>query len=138
RWSNPLNPFPDPVEMGTAEFWFDNLKVTCVGDFYGVLGTTNKGQDVFAQLLWGAQVSLYVGLVATFFGVVFGLIVGLVSGYFGGAIDELLMRIVDLFLIMPTLPIMMILAALFTPSLEITIFIIAIFAWPGSSRVIRS
>jgi peptide/nickel transport system permease protein len=60
------------------------------------------------------------------------------SGYFGGVIDELLMRIVDFFLIMPSLPIMMVLSAIFSPSLEVTIMIISIFAWPGPSRIIRS
>ncbi|MFX0205086.1 MAG: ABC transporter permease [Candidatus Hodarchaeota archaeon] len=128
----------DPAETGTAEFWFDDVKVTCFPPFYGLLGTTDKGQDVMAQLFWGTQVSLYVGLIATFIGVFVGLVVGLISGYFGGIIDEILMRIVDFFLIMPTLPILMVLAAIFNPSLEITTIIIAIFAWPGVSRVIRS
>ncbi len=125
-------------QTGTAEFWFDELQIVCLPNFWGPLGTTNKGQDVMAQLFWGAQVSLYVGLIATFSGVAVGLIVGLLSGYFGGYIDEILMRIVDFFLIMPTLPILMVLAAMFQPSLEVTTVIIALFAWPGPSRIIRS
>ncbi len=129
---------PKRNETGVATVWFDEIQVFCYSQYYGLMGTTNQGQDVMAQLLWGTQVSLYVGLVATLVGVVVGLIVGLTSGYFGGIIDEILMRIVDLFLIMPSLPIMMILAALFNPSLEITIFVIAVFAWPGTSRLIRS
>jgi peptide/nickel transport system permease protein len=125
-------------ETGTADFWFDEVEIICYSGFWGPLGTTDKGQDVMAQLFWGAQVSLYVGIIATFIGVVVGLVVGLISGYFGGVIDELLMRIVDFFLIIPTLPIMMVLAAVLSPSLEVTTMIIAIFAWPGPSRVIRS
>ncbi|UCG03877.1 MAG: ABC transporter permease [Candidatus Heimdallarchaeota archaeon] len=137
-FTNPFNPLGNRSETVKAEFWFDNLQIHVYSNFYGWLGTSDMGQDVMAQLLWGAQISLFIGLVATFFGIFVGLIVGLMAGYFGGSIDEILMRIVDFFLIMPGLPIMMILAALFTPSLEITTFIIALFAWPGPSRVIRS
>ncbi|MHA2095636.1 MAG: ABC transporter permease, partial [Candidatus Hodarchaeales archaeon] len=126
------------TETGTASFWFDNFEIVCFSSFWGPLGTTDKGQDVMAQLFWGCQVSLYVGIIATLIGVVVGLVVGLVSGYFPGIVDELLMRIVDFFLIIPTLPIMMVLAAVLSPSLEVTTMIIAIFAWPGPSRVIRS
>ncbi|MFW9904658.1 MAG: ABC transporter permease [Candidatus Thorarchaeota archaeon] len=136
--SNPYNPPVDAEENGTATAWFDNIRVILQPSFYGWLGTTNEGQDVLAQLFWGAQVSLFIGLVATFIGVFVGLLVGLTSGHFGGYIDEILMRIVDFFLIMPGLPIMMILSALFSPSLEVTTLIIALFAWPGPSRVIRS
>ncbi|MFX0013834.1 MAG: ABC transporter permease subunit [Candidatus Hermodarchaeota archaeon] len=142
EWSNTIiNPYNPPVpqnENGTAIAWFDNVRIIVHPSYYGLLGTTDAGQDVMSQLMWGAQVSLFIGLVATFIGVFVGLMVGLVSGYFGGYIDEILMRIVDFFLIMPGLPIMMILAALFSPSLEITTIIIALFAWPGVSRVIRS
>ncbi|MFX0170534.1 MAG: ABC transporter permease [Candidatus Hodarchaeota archaeon] len=128
----------DPTETGSAEFWFDKIEIYVSPPYWGPFGTTDRGQDVLAQLFWGAQVSLYIGLVATFIGVTVGLFVGLVSGFFGGAVDELLMRIVDFFLIMPGLPIMMVLSAILSPSLEVTVFIIAIFAWPGPSRIIRS
>ncbi|MFX1282780.1 MAG: ABC transporter permease [Promethearchaeota archaeon] len=127
-----------PSDTGTVEFWFDNIQVFCYPAFWGPLGTTDRGQNVLAQLFWGAQVSLYIGIVATVIGVTVGLFVGLVSGYFGGIVDESLMRIVDFFLIMPGLPIMMVLSALLSPSLEVTVIVIALFAWPGPSRVIRS
>jgi peptide/nickel transport system permease protein len=124
--------------VGTAEFWFDSVAVICYSDFWGAMGTTDAGQDVLAQLFWGAQVSLYIGIIATFIGVLVGLLLGLVAGYFGGTVDEIVMRVVDFFIIMPSLPIMMILAALLRPSLEVTLMVIALFAWPGPARVIRS
>ena len=129
---------PEDSITGSAEFWFDNIQIIITSPFQGLLGTTDRGEDVMAQLFWGTQVSLYVGLIATFFGVGVGLVVGLLSGYFGGFIDELLMRIVDFFLIIPTLPILLVLAAIFNPSIEVTTLIIAIFAWPGTSRIVRS
>ena len=128
----------DPSLVGTAEFWFDQVELVAFSHFWGPLGTTSAGQDVLAQLFWGAQVSLFVGLVATLIGVTVGMFIGLIAGYFGGRIDEVLMRVVDFFLIMPSLPIMMVLAALLRPSLEVTVFVISLFAWPGPSRVIRS
>jgi peptide/nickel transport system permease protein len=91
-----------------------------------------------AQLFWGAQVSLYIGIIATFIGVAVGLILGLAAGYFGGAVDEATMRVTDFFIIIPTLPVMMILSAILNPSLGITVFVIALFAWPGPARIIRS
>lgn len=129
---------PNPERIGTVRFFSDNIQLWCHSHFWGALGTTDQGQDVMAQLFWGAQVSLFIGLVATFIGVAVGLLLGLSAGYFGGAIDEAAMRVTDFFIIMPTLPIMMILSALMSPSLGITITVIALFAWPGPARVIRS
>jgi peptide/nickel transport system permease protein len=131
---------PDGIkdEVGTISVWADDIQLTGFSHFWGPLGTTDVGQDVMAQLFWGAQVSLYIGIVATFIGVAVGLILGLAAGYFGGAVDEATMRVTDFFIIMPTLPIMMILSAILNPSLGITVFVIALFAWPGPARVIRS
>ncbi len=128
----------DVTRTGTVEFWIDEVQLWAYSNFWGPLGTTDAGQDVMAQLFWGAQVSLFIGLVATFIGVAVGLLLGLAAGYFGGVIDEAAMRVTDFFIIMPTLPIMMILSALMSPSLGITVFVIALFAWPGPARVIRS
>ncbi|MFX1509133.1 MAG: ABC transporter permease [Promethearchaeota archaeon] len=125
-------------QVGTVSLWSDDIQVWGYSHFWGSLGTTDRGQDVMAQLFWGAQVSLFIGIVATFIGVAVGLILGLAAGYFGGAVDEAAMRVTDFFIIMPTLPVMMILSAILSPSLGITVFVIALFAWPGPARVIRS
>lgn len=125
-------------QVGTVSVFSDDIQVWGYSHFWGPLGTTDVGQDVMAQLFWGAQVSLFIGIVATFIGVAVGLILGLAAGYFGGAVDEATMRVTDFFIIMPTLPIMMILSAILNPSLGITVFVIALFAWPGPARVIRS
>ncbi len=128
----------NPSYVGTVRFWIDDVQLWGYSNFWGPLGTTDAGQDVMAQLFWGAQISLFIGILATFIGVAVGLLLGLAAGYFGGNIDEAAMRVTDFFIIMPTLPIMMILSALLRPSLGITVFVIALFAWPGPARVIRS
>jgi peptide/nickel transport system permease protein len=125
-------------QVGTVTLWSDDIQLWGYSHFWGPLGTSDVGQDVLAQLFWGAQVSLFIGIVATFIGVAVGLLLGLAAGYFGGAVDEAAMRVTDFFIIMPTLPIMMILSAILNPSLGITVFVIALFAWPGPARVIRS
>lgn len=128
----------DPSRVGEIKFHVDDVQLTPYGNFWGILGTSDEGLDVIAQLFWGAQVSLFIGFVATFLGVAVGLLLGLASGYFGGSVDEVIMRVVDFFLIMPGLPIMMILAALLGSSLGIVVFVLALFAWPGPARIIRS
>ncbi|MHA2406163.1 MAG: ABC transporter permease [Candidatus Hermodarchaeia archaeon] len=125
-------------QVGSISLWSDDIQLWGHSHFWGSLGTSDVGQDVMAQLFWGAQVSLFIGIVATFIGVAVGLLLGLAAGYFGGAVDEAAMRVTDFFIIMPTLPIMMILSAILNPSLGITVFVIALFAWPGPARVIRS
>lgn len=128
----------DPSRVGEIKFYVDDVQLTPYGNFWGILGTSDEGLDVIAQLFWGAQVSLFIGFIATFLGVAVGLLLGLASGYFGGSVDEVIMRVVDFFLIMPGLPIMMILAALLGSSLGIVVFVLALFAWPGPARIIRS
>jgi peptide/nickel transport system permease protein len=128
----------DASRVGEIRWSISDVQLTPYGNFWGMLGTTDEGLDVMAQLFWGAQVSLFIGFIATFLGVSVGLLLGLASGYFGGHIDEVIMRVVDFFIIMPGLPIMMILAALMGASLGIVVFVLALFAWPAPARVIRS
>ncbi|NWF95476.1 MAG: ABC transporter permease [Candidatus Thorarchaeota archaeon] len=108
------------------------------GDYFGTLGTTDKGADAWSQLIFGSRISLYIGLIATFLSTIVGVIVGMVAGYFGGKTDEVLMRIVDFLLVIPGLPLMMVLAAFMGPSINTIIVVIAILGWTGTARLIRS
>ncbi|MBW8351375.1 ABC transporter permease [Bacillus sp. IITD106] len=103
------------------------------------LGTDSYGQDVLSQMIYGTQTSLLVGIVAGFITTVIGILVGLVAGYKGGWIGGGLMRVVDLFLIIPTLALMIILAS-FLPSIGVmsTILIIGLLSWLYMARSIRS
>jgi ABC-type dipeptide/oligopeptide/nickel transport system permease subunit len=108
------------------------------GNYFGYLGTTDKGADAWSQLVYGSRISLVIGILATGLASTVGVIVGLVSGYFGGKVDEALMRVVDFLLIIPWLPLMMVLAAFLGPTIENIILVIAILGWTGTSRLIRS
>jgi peptide/nickel transport system permease protein len=101
------------------------------------LGTDDMGRDVFAALIAGSQVSLIVGLMATAISMLIGTLIGIVAGFLGGRTDSLLMRLTDVFLVLPWLPLMLVLAALLGPSLWNIIFVIGITGWAGTARLIR-
>ncbi|MCS7463011.1 ABC transporter permease [Paenibacillus doosanensis] len=103
------------------------------------LGTDSYGQDVLSQMIYGTRTSFWVGIIAGLITTVIGVAVGVISGFKGGWVEESLMRIVDLFLIIPTLALMIILAS-FLPSMGVgsTILIIGCLSWLYMARSIRS
>lgn len=103
------------------------------------LGTDFMGRDLFSQLLAGARVAFTVGISSAFVSIVLGTLIGMTAGYMGGWTDTLLMRTADLIMVMPTLLVVLILAALFGQlNIWSIVLIIALFRWPGVSRVIRA
>jgi len=103
------------------------------------LGTDFMGRDILSQLLAGARVALMVGVSAAFMSIVLGTTIGMIAGYMGRFIDTLLMRLADMIMVMPTLLVVLILAALFGQlNIWTIVLIIALFRWPGVSRVIRA
>ena len=103
-----------------------------------LLGTNYFGQDVLSQLIRGSTVTLLVGLLSGLFIGVAGTTVGLVAGYFGGFVDDLLMRVVDVFMGVPTLPLAIVIVTVAGPSIEHIIFVITFLFWRTSARVVRS
>ncbi len=102
-------------------------------------GTTGNGQDVFSQMLYGARVSLVVGLAAGLMATVVAVTVGLIAGYRPGFVDEVLSFVTNLALLIPALPLMIIIAA-YVPSRSIwtIVFVVALTSWATGARVIRS
>ncbi|MCK5038744.1 MAG: ABC transporter permease [Thermoplasmata archaeon] len=107
------------------------------GNYYP-LGTDNVGHDILTHLIYGSRVALFVGLTAAFFSVVVGTLVGLVSGYYGGHIDTVLMRITDIALTIPFLPIVLIWSQIQGQSIWNIVIILALLGWPGIARVVRA
>ncbi|MBS4021766.1 MAG: ABC transporter permease [Dethiobacter sp.] len=103
-----------------------------------LLGTNDIGNDILSELIYGTRISLLIGVIAAFISISIGLLVGLVAGYYGGLTDALLMRIVDLILVIPFLPLMIVLSAYLGPSFWNIIIVIGILSWVRPARVIRS
>jgi len=103
-----------------------------------LLGLDDGGIDMVTLLMWGARISLVVGFAATLVSMVIGGTIGLASGYFGGRTDTVLMRITDYFLVIPDVPLMIVVAAIWGPSLFHIVIVIGILLWTGTARVLRA
>ncbi|HHY17217.1 MAG TPA: ABC transporter permease [Firmicutes bacterium] len=102
-----------------------------------ILGTDDYGRDIFSRLLYGGRISILTGLIVSLASALVGIAVGCISGYFGGWIDSLLMRLVDIVLAFPFLILAITLMAVLGPSLRNTMLALALVSWPGYARVVR-
>ncbi|HET9907848.1 MAG TPA: ABC transporter permease [Anaerolineales bacterium] len=103
-----------------------------------ILGTNDIGQDLFSELIAGTRASLFTGLIVSFLSVLFGTLVGLLSGYLGGWTDSLLMRLTDLILVLPFLPLVILLSVYLGPNQRNVILVLALFFWAAPARLIRA
>jgi len=102
------------------------------------LGTDDLGRDVLARMLHGARISLSVGFVAESIAIGIGLVIGLLAGYYGGKVDSLLMRFVDIMLCFPTFFLILAVIAFIGPSIWNIMFIIGVTGWMGVARLVRA
>lgn len=112
-----------PHQPPSSEYWF---------------GTTGQGQDVFSQTVWGTRISLGIGLLVGFMTTVIGAVVGISAGYFGKRVDDVLSTIMNVFLIIPSLPLLVTLAAFLPPGPVTIIMVLTFTAWAWPARVLRS
>lgn len=103
-----------------------------------LLGTNDVGHDLFTQLIFGARVSLNIGLFAALFALAVGLTVALLAGYLGGSVDAALMRAVDLTLAFPFIPLVLVVATFLGRGLWMTVLVIGAVIWAQPARVLRS
>lgn len=108
------------------------------------LGTDDVGRDVLTRLLYGGRISLTVGFIASVIAIIIGSILGAVAGFYGRKVDTVIMRLVDIFMCVPSLPLMLMLSASLSDykidqsyKIFIIMFIIGVLDWPGICRIVR-
>ncbi|WP_042224776.1 ABC transporter permease [Oceanobacillus manasiensis] len=127
----------DPVENNLSDmlappFWMDG------GSAAYLLGTDNLGRDILSRIIVGTRVSLLVGIFSVVLAGIIGLLVGLAAGYYGKWVDTILMRIVDSFLAIPSILFILVVLAVFEPSIMTLIVVIGLTNWVSYARVVRS
>jgi peptide/nickel transport system permease protein len=109
--------------MANPRFWF---------------GTDNAGRDIAAQIFHGARISLLIGFIATLISVTIGIVIGALAGFYGGWVDDVLMRITEAFQTLPNFLLLLVLVAVFGSEIQTVIVAIGIVSWPASARLTRA
>ncbi|MEM8502469.1 MAG: ABC transporter permease [Cyanobacteria bacterium P01_D01_bin.1] len=141
--------FVGPTLYSASYGEIDFARATSVPSWQHPLGTNDLGQDQLARLLWGGRVSIAVGVMAMLVSIFLGTLVGMVAGFCGGLIDNLLMRLTDLFLSLPQLPLLLLVIYLFRepvrnlvgPELGIFVLIVLVIGgltWMSTARLVRA
>ncbi len=116
-----------------------NAKAVVFGEVYGLAGTDDQRRDLLVALMWGAPVALAFGLAGALASVIIQTILGAIGGWYGGLIDEFVQRAADFYLIIPTLPILILIGLLYRPGILAILFILVVFGVVGATtKVVRS
>jgi peptide/nickel transport system permease protein len=134
------------IRQTTEKYLKDNFLAAPSAEH--ILGTDNEGYDIFVRLMYGGRISLTVSFIAVFLITILGVILGDIAGYFGGWVDNLIMRICDVLMCLPGIPVLMILSSAMDGWVEqdlveegmriyILMFFLTLISWPGIARLVR-
>ena len=133
---------PQPIKQTTESLIKDNILAPPSKDH--ILGTDNQGYDVFTRLMYGGRISLSVSFIAVIVITVLGVALGGISGYFGGWVDNVIMRICDVLMCLPGIPILLIISTLLEAAevdakfrIYWLMVYLTLFSWPGTARLVR-
>ncbi|KAB2336694.1 ABC transporter permease [Cytobacillus depressus] len=127
----------DPIKIDTSKillppFWLEG------GEISHILGTDNLGRDILSRLIYGSRISLVVGVLSVIVAGAIGVFFGLIAGYYGGMVDNIIMRLVDAFLSVPTILFCIVFLTVLEPGLPTLILVIGVTSWVLYARMIRS
>lgn len=132
-WISPHNPLENALyEQLKPPIWAEG------GALKNVLGTDDLGRDIFSRLIWGARVSLLVGVISVGIGLFFGSLLGAVAGYYRGGLDNLIMRLMDIMLAFPSILLAIVVVAYLGPGLMNAMMAIGIISIPRFARIVRA
>jgi len=120
------------------QFVLQDSHIVVTGSVSGLLGTDNMKRDIFSGLVAGLKWALFIGLFTSAVSVLIGVFYGIMSAYFGGIVDTIMQFIYQIFVSIPLLPVLIVVSAVFKPSIWFLIGVMVIFFWPGSVMTVRS
>jgi ABC-type dipeptide/oligopeptide/nickel transport system permease subunit len=138
---SPHNPVQSDLKVAgkyRQAAWITDADPKKTGDWSYPLGTDGNGRDILTRLAYGGRVSLMIAILSATTLFLLGGVIGLISGYLGGVPDMLIMRLVDVLLSIPGLPLLILIATLFSPGPVGLAFVLALVGWPGIARLVRS
>lgn len=126
-----------PVFIDADPFELVSAPMEPPGSEFALLGSDYMGRDIMTGLIFGGRATLLVGMVAAFLSVFIGVVIGALAGYYGGLVDEVLMRVTEFFQVLPALLFAMVLVTLFSPTLWTISIAIGVVSWTGTARLAR-
>jgi peptide/nickel transport system permease protein len=126
--------FP-PVRYSYSEYDLDSIVIKPSGKH--LFGTDEQGRDLLARMIYGSRVSIFIGFIAVAIYVAIGIIIGSIAGYYGGWIDIIISRFIEIIMCFPTFFLILTILALWGPSLLSVMVVIGITSWPGIARIVR-
>ena len=134
----PYDPQEQFLEIRLSPPFWEEGTAEKPGTWDHILGTDKQGRDILSRLMYGARISMLVSFSALAIGATVGTAVGLVSAFYGGWVDHVLMRIVDVFTSLPLILMALVLVAIFGPSIWTALFVISVLLWSGYTRQLRA
>ncbi|PKL07461.1 MAG: ABC transporter permease [Spirochaetae bacterium HGW-Spirochaetae-7] len=116
----------------------DDITMVVTGRVSGLLGTDTSKRDLYSGIVAGLKWALFIGLVTSIISVLIGVLYGIISAYFGGVTDTLMSFVFEIFVSIPVLPVLIVLSAIFKPSIWIIIAALIVFSWVGPVKTVRS